>query len=117
MARAFLDDKSPDKRTRQIDDLLESPAFADVMALKWADILRVEEKTLDARGVAAMHGWLRRAFLDRLPLDAMARDLFRAVSSGAVTIPIHRRFRLEDVADAHRALEGRETTGSTILIP
>ena len=75
VARAFLDDKSPDKRTRQIDDLLESPAYADVMALKWADILRVEEKTLDARGVAAMHGWLRRAFLDRLPLDAMAREL------------------------------------------
>lgn len=75
VARAFLDDKSPDKRTRQIDELLESPAFADVMALKWADILRVEEKTLDAKGVAAMHGWLRRAFLDRMPLDAMARDL------------------------------------------
>ena len=54
VARAFLDNKSPDKRTRQIDDLLESPAFADVMALKWADILRVEEKTLDARGVAAI---------------------------------------------------------------
>ena len=75
VARAFLDDKSPGKRTRQIDELLESPAFADVMALKWADILRVEEKTLDAKGVTAMHGWLRRAFLDRMPLDAMAREL------------------------------------------
>ena len=70
-----MDDKSPDKRTRQIDELLESPAFADVMALKWADILRVEEKTLDAKGVTAMHGWLRRAFLDRMPLDAMSREL------------------------------------------
>ena len=53
----------------------------------------------------------------REKLDAMARDLFRAVSSGAVKIPIHRRFKLEDVADAHRALEGRETTGASILIP
>ena len=50
-------------------------------------------------------------------LDAMTRDLFRAVSSGAMTIPIHRRFKLEDVAEAHRALEGRETTGTSILIP
>jgi hypothetical protein len=75
VSRAFLADKSPDKRARQIDALLEGPAFAEVMALKWADILRVEEKTLDARGVAAMHGWLRRAFLDRMPLDAMAREL------------------------------------------
>ena len=54
---------------------------------------------------------------EREKLDAMARDLFRAVSSGALTIPIHRRFKLEDVAEAHRALEGRETTGASILIP
>ena len=53
----------------------------------------------------------------REALDAMARDLFRAVSSGALKIPIHRRFKLEDVAEAHRALEGRETTGASILIP
>ncbi len=50
-------------------------------------------------------------------LDAMARDLFKVVSSGAVKIPIHRRFKLADVAEAHRALEGRETTGASILIP
>ena len=50
-------------------------------------------------------------------LDAMAKDLFKAVASGALSIPIHRRFRLADVADAHRALEGRETTGTSILLP
>ena len=50
-------------------------------------------------------------------LVAMARDLFRVVSSGKVKIGIHARHRLADAAAAHRALEARGTTGSTVLLP
>ena len=50
-------------------------------------------------------------------LLACARDLFDIVSSGAVKIEIHQRFPLAQAAEAHRALEGRATTGSTLLIP
>lgn len=45
----------------------------------------------------------------------MAARLFDKVASGAVKINIGQRFPLERVADAHRALEARATTGSTIL--
>ncbi|MDE3028912.1 MAG: quinone oxidoreductase [Paracoccaceae bacterium] len=45
----------------------------------------------------------------------IARDLFAKVTSGAVKIVIDQRFPLEKVADAHRALESRATTGATIL--
>jgi NADPH2:quinone reductase len=45
----------------------------------------------------------------------MARELFEKVTSGAVKIRIDQRFALEDVAEAHRALEARKTTGQTIL--
>jgi NADPH2:quinone reductase len=45
----------------------------------------------------------------------MAADLFAKVTSGAVAIRIDQRFLLAAVADAHRALEARETTGSTVL--
>jgi NADPH2:quinone reductase len=45
----------------------------------------------------------------------MARELFEKVQSGAVKIRIDQRFALEDVAEAHRALEARKTTGQTIL--
>ena len=45
----------------------------------------------------------------------MAAMLFGKVASGAVKISIDQTFALEDVADAHRALEARLTTGSTIL--
>ena len=47
--------------------------------------------------------------------QAMADALFDVVLSGAVKIDIGQRFALADVADAHRALEARETTGCTIL--
>ena len=45
----------------------------------------------------------------------MADDLFQMVSSGKVEIRIGQRFALADVAEAHRALEARKTTGCTIL--
>jgi len=47
----------------------------------------------------------------------MADDLFAVVESGAVKIRIDQRFPLAQAADAHRALEARKTTGSTVLLP
>ena len=49
--------------------------------------------------------------------QAMADDLFAVVQSGAVKIRIDQRYDLADVAQAHRDLEARKTTGSTILMP
>ncbi len=49
--------------------------------------------------------------------QAMADDLFSVVGSGAVKIRIDQRYALADVAQAHRDLEARKTTGSTVLIP
>ncbi|TCK28282.1 NADPH2:quinone reductase [Ancylobacter aquaticus] len=50
-------------------------------------------------------------------LLANARDLFEVVSSGVVKIPVNQRYRLSEAADAHRDLEARRTTGSTVLLP
>lgn len=52
---------------------------------------------------------------DHNTCQQMAQHLFDKVLSGDVDIRIDQRFALKDVADAHRALEARETTGSTIL--
>jgi NADPH2:quinone reductase len=49
--------------------------------------------------------------------QAMADDLFAVVSSGQVKIHIEQRYPLADIAQAHRDLEARKTTGSTILKP
>ena len=48
---------------------------------------------------------------------SMARQLFRVVENGSVKIRVTQRFPLRDAAAAHRALEGRETTGSIVLVP
>ncbi len=53
----------------------------------------------------------------RPDLERTAQDLFGVVASGAVSIRVGQRFALSDVASAHRALEARQTTGSTVLIP
>jgi len=50
-------------------------------------------------------------------LDASAAAVFEAIQTGAIHPQIGQRFALKDAADAHRALEGRETTGATLLIP
>jgi NADPH:quinone reductase len=53
----------------------------------------------------------------REDLNAIAADLFNVVSSGAVKIPINQKYALKDARKAHEELEGRETTGTSILIP
>jgi Protein of unknown function (DUF1549)/Protein of unknown function (DUF1553) len=80
-ARAFLSSDEPDKRERLVDALLERPEFADVWALKWSDLLRNEEKTLDRKGVQNFHAWLREQFLTGRPLDKIAHDLIASRGS------------------------------------
>lgn len=53
----------------------------------------------------------------REDLEAMADDLMHVVLSGAVRIDVRHEFPLAEAAEAHRALEGRRTTGATVLVP
>jgi NADPH:quinone reductase len=53
----------------------------------------------------------------RADLEQTAADLFDVVSKGAVKIKVNQTFPLKDAAAAHIALEGRKTTGSTVLLP
>jgi len=53
----------------------------------------------------------------RADLVETANDLFDVVSKGAVKIQVNHTYALKDAAQAHRDLEARKTTGSTILIP
>jgi NADPH2:quinone reductase len=53
----------------------------------------------------------------REDLEAGARELFDMVKSGKVKIEINQTYKLADAAQAHRDLEGRKTTGSTVLLP
>lgn len=54
---------------------------------------------------------------DDAELADASRDLIEIVKSGKVKIPVNQRYKLADVAQAHRDLESRATTGTTILLP
>jgi NADPH2:quinone reductase len=51
----------------------------------------------------------------RALLEESSADLFEAVASGKVKIRVNQTYRLQDAAQAHRDLENRKTTGSTVL--
>jgi NADPH2:quinone reductase len=53
----------------------------------------------------------------RADMVAMAKDLMDVVAKGAVKIPVQQTYKLKDAAQAHRDLEARKTTGSTVLLP
>ena len=55
--------------------------------------------------------------VDRQSLNAMASELFGMVQSGKIKADVRQTFPLKDAAGAHRALQSRQTTGSTLLIP
>jgi NADPH2:quinone reductase len=54
---------------------------------------------------------------DPAELAAGAAELFELVAAGAIKVEIHQRFPLAEAEAAHRDLEGRKTTGATVLLP
>src|ERR1700757_2024230 len=72
---------------------------------------------LQAKGsLFATRPTLNHYVAKREDLVACASDLFEKVGSGAVKIPINQKYPLRDAAKAHQDLEGRDTTGSSILV-
>lgn len=82
--RRFLSNRSPDKRAKLIDDLLERPEFAEYWALKWCDLLRVKSEfpsNLWPNAVQAYQYWVLDAFRHNMPFDQFARALLTASGS------------------------------------
>jgi hypothetical protein len=103
-AREFLDDKSPDKRDKLIDALLERPEFADFWAMKWSDLLRVKAEfpiNLWPNAAQAYHHWIRQSIKTNLPYDQFVRALL--TSSGS-------NFRVPQV-NFYRALQSKDPKG------
>src|SRR5262249_17463032 len=78
--RGFTADKSPDKRARLIDRLLERKEFPEVWAMKWADLLRIESdsRRISFKSMYLYNTWLRDQILTSQPLDKMVRELLTA---------------------------------------
>jgi hypothetical protein len=76
--RMFLADPSPDKRVKLVDALLQRPEYADLWALQWADVLRVDRQALGSADAYAYYRWIRQAVVEDRPFDRFARELITA---------------------------------------
>jgi hypothetical protein len=79
--KAFLADKSPDKRNRAIDQVLSRPEFVDFWTLKWGDLLRINRTQLNEKGMWSFDNWIRTSLRENEPLDEFARDIITAEGS------------------------------------
>jgi len=79
--QAYLSDKAPEKRARLIDDLLDSPGYADLFAAKWAGILRNKAGgNLEqvARETFGFHAWIRTSLSTNKPYNQFVTELITA---------------------------------------
>lgn len=77
--KAFLADKNPAKRDKLIDQLLDSPEYAEFFANKWSALLRNKRsKTSYQRGNFAFHEWIRDSLDQNKPYDQFVREVVAA---------------------------------------
>ena len=84
--KTFLTDTRPEKRSKLIDMLLETPEWVDLRTLKLADMLRIHPRrlgngTFGERGATLFHEWVREAVAQNRPYDEVVRELLTARGS------------------------------------
>ena len=102
--KAFLNDSDPARREKLVDRLVERPEFADFWALKWADLLRNEEKSMGVKGIWSFQRWLRDEIAADVPMDEFTRKIVSARGSTWQNPP----------ASFHRTNRDPQTAAETI---
>jgi hypothetical protein len=105
-AAAFLASREPAKRERLVEELLQSPEYADFFANKWTAILKNRrDESSDLLSNFAFHSWIRGSLFANKPYDQFVRELIGATGAVAANPPVawYKRVKepkeqLEDVA-------------------
>lgn len=103
-AQRFILDRTPNKRAALIDQLLARDEYADYLAMKWGDVLRIKAEfpiNLWPNAAQAYHQWIRDAVRANLPADQFARQLLTASGSNFEMPPVN----------FYRAIQTRTPTG------
>lgn len=77
-ARRFLDSRDREKRSKLVRELLDRPEFADLWALRWADLLRVDRQPLGHQRAHLYYKWIRDSVATNKPFNQFARELVTA---------------------------------------
>lgn len=91
-ARQFILDRDPAKRSKLIDRLLARDEYADFLALKWGDVLRIKAEfpiNLWPNAAQSYHRWVRDSFRTNKPCDQFARELLTTSGSNFEMPPVN----------------------------
>lgn len=123
---AFLADQSPDKRTKKIDQLLASDAFADRWTMWFGDLVQNVQVSSNAReyylGRNALYQWTKDSIKSGKPYDAMVRELISGKGSSFSNGPSNFWVRqiqpngpIQDTYDNLAAASGDKFLGMPLL--
>lgn len=102
--RQFLASEASNKREQAIDTVLNDDAYADYHALKWADVLMVDQEALGSRGAFEFHRWLRDQMARNRPYDEWVRELITASGNSGKFGPVNFYRSLRTPEDLTRAV-------------
>lgn len=77
-AKAFLADRSPDKRERLADFLLTRPEYVDYWTYRWSDMLLLSGARLRPKALESFSNWIRTQVQENTPWDRFAREIVTA---------------------------------------
>jgi len=95
--RGFLGDKSAGKRAKLVDSLLERKAFAEIWAMKWAELLMVRSggpTNVSYKSIYLYSNWLTEQIAGNVPLDRIVRELL-AARGGTFSTPATNFYQIE----------------------
>lgn len=76
---AFVQDATPDKRSKWIDNLLERKEFSEIWAMKWSDLLMVKSNNqVSYKAAYLYYNWLTNKIASNTPIDQIVRELITA---------------------------------------
>ena len=93
VARAFLESQDPHKRSKLIDQLLDSEGYAQFWALKWADVMRGNREAISERGVHNFHRFLVRNFAADRSFAMVAHEIVTSVGN-TINVPAANFYRI-----------------------
>jgi hypothetical protein len=113
-AEAFLADKSPGKRQKLIDTLLERDEFVDYWAYKWSDLLLINSKLLKPDEMWSFYRWIRESVRQNKPWDKFALEIFTGSgdtrSNGALNYYVLHKNPIDLAETSTEAFMGQRVT-------
>jgi len=110
----FLADKSPDKRPKLIEKLLNRDEFVDYWAYKWSDLLLVSSRKLASSAMWSFYDWIRDSVKQDKPWDQFAREIYTSSGNtrqnGALNYFVIHKDPIDIAENATQAFLGQRLT-------